>query len=68
MLVPRETAIARYQGRDHHLGHVIETKGGAARIHRAYDAFAAYLTPDTTVIETGEDGPGATYEALLALL
>ncbi|KOV90175.1 hypothetical protein ADL03_00775 [Nocardia sp. NRRL S-836] len=68
LLAPRDTAIERFRARSHPIDEVVERLGGAALIHRVYDDLAAYLTPEATVVETGQDGPDAAYEALLAAL
>lgn len=68
LLAPLETAIARFHARAHHIDHVVEALGGARLIHKIYDDLDAYLTPGTTVLQTGEHGPEATYELLLAAL
>lgn len=68
LLAPRDTAIDRFRAREHHINHVVEQLGGERLIHKVYDDFAAYLTPDTTVIETGGDDPEATYRSLLVAL
>jgi predicted kinase len=68
LLAPRDTAIARFTGRDEPIDAVVTALGGEALIHRVYDDFAAYLAPGTTVIETGEHDVERSYEALLVAL
>lgn len=68
LLAPRETVIERFRTRGHHIDAAVEALGGADLIHRIYDNVDRYLTPDTTVVETGGDDPRATYEAVVAAL
>ncbi len=68
LLAPRSTAIARFTGRDEPIDAVVTALGGEALIHKVYDDFAAYLTPGTTVIETGGHDVDGSYKALLVAL
>ncbi|MGW4211037.1 AAA family ATPase [Lentzea sp. NPDC004789] len=68
LLAPPETTIGRFRRRGHHLDPAVEALGGAAAIRRIHDRLVAYLTPDTTVIDTAGHDTGQTYEALIAAL
>ncbi|MFI6102203.1 AAA family ATPase [Lentzea sp. NPDC051213] len=68
LLAPAGTAISRFHQRDHHIDHVVEKLGGAGLIERISEQFAAYLTPDTPVIETGGHDVEQTYKTLMAAL
>jgi predicted kinase len=68
LLAPPETTINRFRARDHHVDLAVEALGGTALIRRIHEHLAAYLTPDTTVIQTGDAGADDTYETLIAVL
>jgi predicted kinase len=68
LLAPPETTVTRFRHRRHHLDPVVEALGGPAAIHRAHDDLAAYLTPDSTVIDTAGHDAEQTYGALIAAL
>lgn len=68
LLAPRETAIARYGARGLAFDAAIEALGGTRLIHQIYDDLAAYLTPETVVIETDGHSPEQTCALLMAAL
>jgi len=68
LLAPPDTTIDRFRRRDHHVDPAVEALGGAGLIHRIHHHLAAYLTPDTTVIQTADTSVDETYETLIAIL
>ncbi|ANZ40743.1 hypothetical protein BBK82_36870 [Lentzea guizhouensis] len=68
LLAPRTTAIARFEQRDEPIDAVVTALGGQALIHQVFDDLQRYLTPGTTVIQTGEHDVEQTYTTLLAAL
>jgi predicted kinase len=68
LLAPPEITIDRFLARDHHVDHAVEAMGGATVIRRIHEHLAAYLTPDTTVIQTANTSVDETYETLIAIL
>ncbi|MEV6235955.1 AAA family ATPase [Lentzea sp. NPDC051838] len=67
LLAPAEVAVARYEGRDHHIDHVVEALGGAEVIRRSHERITGYLTPRTVVIDAGGD-VDQTYKTLMGAL
>ena len=67
LLAPAATAISRFQGRDHHIDHVVEAQGGASVIERSHDRITAYLTPQSVIIPADGD-VDQTYDTLMAAL
>lgn len=68
LLAPADVAVARFRERDHPIDGAVEALGGASMIRRIRDQFAAYVTAESVVIETGDADAGQTYKALLAAL
>ncbi|MDT7784597.1 MAG: hypothetical protein QOF58_3016 [Pseudonocardiales bacterium] len=68
LLAPAEVAVGRFRERAHHVDGVVEKHGGEALINRICGQFAAYLTPESVVIQTAGQDPDETYETLIAAL
>lgn len=68
LLASPETTIDRFRAREHHIDQAVEDMGGAAVIRRIHTHLAAYLTPDSVVLDTDAADVEHTYEALLAAL
>lgn len=68
LLAPADVAVRRFQRRAHHIDGTVEALGGAAMIHRIRDQFARYVTPESVVIETGDDTADQTYRTLITAL
>jgi hypothetical protein len=67
LLAPARVAASRFQGRAHHLDHVVEALGGASAIQHSHERITGYLTPDSVVLDAGGDAD-QTYVALIAAL
>jgi hypothetical protein len=68
LLASPETAIDRFQRRDHPIDQAVEALGGATVIRRIHDHLAAYLTPESTIIQTDGSDADQTYKTLMAAL
>lgn len=68
LLAPPETTIDRFQQRDEPIDQVIEAKGGTTLIRRIHDHLDAYLTPESTIIQTDGSDADQTYKTLMAAL
>ncbi|MET9633043.1 AAA family ATPase [Lentzea sp. NPDC006480] len=68
LLAPAEVAVERFRERAHHIDAVVEKLGGEALINRVCGQFAAYVTPESLVIQTAGQDLGETYETVIAAL
>lgn len=68
LLAPADVVTRRFQQRDHHIDHVVEALGGVTAVEQSCALFAAYVTAESTVIETAGEDVDRTCEMLIAAL